>query len=171
MDESFSYLPLASNVPVVGLKMPLTNEEDQFINKLKVSSPSITEQETRGQNNNPLWFQVSRYRLSSSNFGLVSKRKLKLSQTKFVQKTILSQKDLSNAPAVKYGISNESKAAERYAQYIKANGCYVQVLALWCCYFKHHAMAGSFTRQKGDRKGIWLWNSGTLFSLLSAIYS
>ena len=120
MDESLPYLPLASNVPVVGLKMPLTNEEDQFINKLKVSSPSITEQETRGQNNNPIWFQVSRYRLSSSNFGLVSKRKLKLSQTKFVQKTILSQIDLSNVSAVNYGISNESKAAERYAAYIKS---------------------------------------------------
>ena len=30
---------------VVKLQMPLTNEEDQFINKLKVSNPSITEQE------------------------------------------------------------------------------------------------------------------------------
>ena len=34
--------------------MLLTNEEAQFINKLKVSNPSITEQESRGQNNNPL---------------------------------------------------------------------------------------------------------------------
>ena len=109
--------------------MPLTNEEAQFINKLKVSNPSITEQETRGQNNNPLWFQIRRYRLTSSNFGLVSKRKLNLSQTKFVQNTILSQKDLSNVLAVKYGISNESKAAERYAEYMKASGNYVQVLA------------------------------------------
>ena len=129
VDESFPDLPLASNVPVVELQMPLTNEEAQFINKLKVSNPSKTEQETRGQNNNPLWFQISRYRLTSSNFGLVGKRKLNLSQTKFVENTILSQKDLSNVSAVKYGISNESKAAERCAEYMKASGNYVQVLA------------------------------------------
>ena len=83
--------------------MPVTNEEAQFINKLKVSSPSITEQEIRGQNNNPLWFQIRRYRLTSSNFGLVCKRNLNLSQTKFVQNTILPQKDLFNVSAVKYG--------------------------------------------------------------------
>ena len=129
VDESFPDLPLASNVPVVGLQMPLTYEEDQFISKLKVPNPSITEQETRGQNNNPLWFQIRRYRLTSSNFGLVCKRKLNLSQTKFVQNTILSQKDLSNVPAIKYGLSNESKAAERYAEYMKDSGNYVQVLA------------------------------------------
>ena len=100
--------------------MPLTNEEAQFINKLKVSNPSITEQETRGQNNNPLWSQIRRYKLTSSNFGLVCKRKLSLSQTKFVENTILSQKDLSNVSAVKYGISNESKAAECYAEYMES---------------------------------------------------
>ena len=111
--------------------MPLTNEEDQFIDKLKVSNPSITEQETRGQNNNPLWFQIRKYRLTSSNFGLVCKRKLNLSQTKFVQNTVLSQKDLSNVSAVKYGISNESKAAEQYAEYMKASGnC--SSLSKWC---------------------------------------
>lgn len=34
IDKSFSDLPLASDVPVVELQMPLTNEEAQFINKL-----------------------------------------------------------------------------------------------------------------------------------------
>ena len=67
--------------------------------------------------------------MTSSNFGLVCKRKLNLSQTKVVQNTILSRKDLSNVSAVKYGISNESKAAECYAEYMKASGNYVQVLA------------------------------------------
>ena len=67
--------------------------------------------------------------MTSSNFGLVCKRKLNLSQTKFVQNTILSRKDLSNVSAVRYGISYESKAAGRYAEYMKASGNYVQVLA------------------------------------------
>ena len=111
----------------MGLQMPLTYEEDQFINNLKVPNPSITEQETRGQTNNPLWFQIRRYRLTSSNFGLVCKRKLNLSQTKFVQNTILTQKDLSNVSAIRYGQSNESKAAERYAEYMNAGGNNVQV--------------------------------------------
>lgn len=48
VDESFPDLSHASNVPVVGLQMSLTYEEDQFINKLKIPNPSITEQETRG---------------------------------------------------------------------------------------------------------------------------
>lgn len=34
IDKSFPDLPLASDVPVVELQMPLTNEEAQFINKL-----------------------------------------------------------------------------------------------------------------------------------------
>ena len=67
--------------------------------------------------------------MTSSNFGLVCKRKLNLSQTRFVQNTILSRKDPSNASADRYGISNESKAAERYAEYMKASGKHVQVLA------------------------------------------
>ena len=116
VDDSFPDLPVASNAPVVGLQMRLTYKKDQFINKLKVPNPAITEQETRGQTNNPLWFQIRRYRLTSSNFGLVCKRKLKLSQTKFVQNTILTQKDLSNVSATMYGQSNESKAAERNAE-------------------------------------------------------
>ena len=78
---------LASDVPVVGLQMPLTCEEDQSINKLKVSNPSITEQETRGQRGHPLWFQIRRHRMTSNNFG---------------QKTISSRKDLSNASATIY---------------------------------------------------------------------
>ena len=41
----------------------------------------------------------------------------------------MAQKDLSNVSAVKYGISNESKAAERYAEYMNASGNYVQLLA------------------------------------------
>ena len=127
VNDSFPDLPIANNVPVVGLQMPLTAEEDQFVNNLKVPSPSITEQETRGQSNNPLWFQIRRYRLTSSNFGVICKRKLNLSQTKFVQNTILTQKDLSSVSAVNYGLSNESRAAQRYAEYMKASGNPVQV--------------------------------------------
>ena len=41
----------------------------------------------------------------------------------------MSKKDLSNVLAVKYGISNESKAGERYAEYMKTSGNHVQVLA------------------------------------------
>ena len=98
--------------------MPLTAEEDQFVNNLKVPSPSITEQETRGQSNNPIWLQIKRYRLTS--------RKLNSSQTKLVQNTILTQNDLSSVSAVKYGLSNESRA-EQYAEYMKASGNPVQV--------------------------------------------
>ena len=128
VDDSFPDLPLVRETPVVGLQGPLTNQEDQFISQLKVPDPSLTEQETRGQSNNPLWFQIRRFRLTSSNFGLVCKRKLNLSQTKFVQNNLLSEKDLSNVAAIRYGVSNESKAANRYAEYMKDIGNNIQVL-------------------------------------------
>ena len=122
VDDSFPDLSVAINAPVVGMQMALSYEEDQFINNLKVPNPSITEQETRGKTNNRLWFQIRTYGLTSNNFGLVCKRKLNLSQTKFVQNTILTQEDLSNVSAVRYGQSNESKAADRHAGNMKA-GC------------------------------------------------
>ena len=62
----------------VGLQMPLSYLEDWFISHLKVPNPSLIERETRGQGNNPFWFQSRRLRLTSSNFGLVCNRKLNI---------------------------------------------------------------------------------------------
>ena len=112
----------------VGLQMTLSYQQDRFIRHLKVPNPSFIERETRGQSNNPLWFQSRRLRLTSSNFGLVCNRKLNISQTKFVQKNLLSPKDLSNVPSIRYGISNEAKAANKYAEYMTGIGHDVQVL-------------------------------------------
>ena len=41
---------------------------------------------------------------------------------------MLSPKDLSNVPAIRYGISNEAKAANKYAEYMTGIGHDVQVL-------------------------------------------
>ena len=127
--DYFPDLPIETNVPAgVGLQMPLSYQEDRFISHLNVPNPSLIERETRGQSNNPLWFQSRRLRLTSSNFGLVCNRKLNISQTKFVQKNLLSPKDLSNVPSIRYGISNEAKAANKYAEYMTGIGHDVQVL-------------------------------------------
>ena len=40
----------------------------------------------------------------------------------------MSGKDLSNVAAIRYGMSNESKAAKRYAEYMKDIGNNIQVL-------------------------------------------
>ena len=91
--DSFPDLPIETNVPPgVGLQMPLSYQEDRFISRLTVPNPSLIERETRGQSNNPLWFQSRRLRLTSSDFGLVCNRKLNISQTKFVQNNLLSPK-------------------------------------------------------------------------------
>ena len=69
----------------------------------------------------------------------------------------MSQKDLSNVSAVKYGISNESKAAEWYAEYMKASGNYVQVLACGVVILDTMPwLAASPDRKIDDRQGMWL---------------
>ena len=44
------------------------------------------------------------------------------------QQNLLSSKDLSSVPAIRYGISNEAKAANKYAEYMTGIGHDVQVL-------------------------------------------
>ena len=44
------------------------------------------------------------------------------------KKILLSPKDLSNVPAIRYRISNEAKAANKYAEYMTGIGHDVQVL-------------------------------------------
>ena len=89
---------------------------------MRIDNPSSVEKDTQGQSNNPLWFSIRKNRLTSSNFGVVCKRKLNISQNIFVENTLLSKKDLSNVPAIKYGIANEAKAAKRYNEYMNASG-------------------------------------------------
>jgi len=126
--DSFPNLPLDNDVPIVGLQMPLTYDENQIISQLKVTDPSLTEQDTRGQSNNPLWHNIRKNRITSSNFGLVCKRRTTLPQTKFVNNNLLFSKDISHIQSIKYGISNESKAVEKYVEYMRACGNNVQAL-------------------------------------------
>ena len=129
--DSFPDLPIETDVPAgVGLQIPLSHQEARFISHLKVPNPYLIERETRGQSNSPLRFHSRRLRLTSSSFGLVCKRKLNISQTRFVQNNLLSPKDLSNLPAIRYGISNETKAANKYAEYTTGIGHDVEVLEL-----------------------------------------
>lgn len=127
IQDNFPSLPYDKEViKAVGLQMPLNVEESQFIDNLQVTNPSYIEENTRGQSDNLLWFNVRKHRLTSSNFGQVCKRKTGLSQTKFVD-TLLTHKDLSNVSSIKYGKDNEAKAADKYVNYMKASGNPVKI--------------------------------------------
>lgn len=119
--DSFPSLPYDQGVSAVGLQMPLNFEESHFIDKLQVNNPSEIEINTRGQSDNSLWFNIRKHRLTSSNFGLVCKRKTGINQKNFVN-TLLTNKDLSNVTSINYGKTNEDKAADKYVDYMKASG-------------------------------------------------
>lgn len=76
------------------------------------------EQRTRGQSNSKEWFQDRKQKLTSSQFGLIIKRK-KISDS-FIQ-SLINPKQFNSAPT-SYGISNEKNALD---QYIKTTGNHI----------------------------------------------
>ncbi len=90
-----------------------TSTARSFLESLVIDDPLVIEQNTRGQCDNPTWFNMRKNRLTSSNFGAVCKRKSN-THDKFIKETLLNPKDISNVPPVKYGLENEMKAAQIY---------------------------------------------------------
>jgi hypothetical protein len=113
VDNIFPQLP-HSHVPLSMYAGPHNPDRCSFLQKLEVDDPSEIEQKTIGQSTNPTWFSMRKNRLTSSNFGVVCKRKKGKSHEHFVRATLLNQSDISNVPSVKYGIENEAKAADIY---------------------------------------------------------
>jgi hypothetical protein len=113
VENIFPQLP-HSHVPFSTYAGPHNPDRSSFLEKLKVDDPSEIEQKTIGQSTNPTWFSMRQNRLTSSNFGVICKRKKGKSHEHFVRATLLNQSDISNVPSIKYGIENESKAADIY---------------------------------------------------------
>ncbi|XP_070537197.1 uncharacterized protein [Ptychodera flava] len=74
--ETYPTLPV-NIVPVFNINGPCTEIISKFMDKLKLSSDESAnlEEQTRGQNNNPKWFEARQNRLTSSTFGDVTKRR------------------------------------------------------------------------------------------------
>jgi hypothetical protein len=93
-----------------------------FICSLRVSPDKAREieQNTRQQCLSPLWFDVRRYRITSSIFGHVLSRRADTPPDNLVLRII--QPRSFSTPATKYGIENEQVALKKYIACQKAEG-------------------------------------------------
>ncbi len=71
------------------------------------------EKETMGQSTSKKWFIERKKRLTSSNFGSVIKRKLKIYPKTILKRVLGSQK--ASHPAFVWGIENEPRAKGKYS--------------------------------------------------------
>ncbi|XP_064460237.1 uncharacterized protein LOC135386925 [Ornithodoros turicata] len=84
----------------------------------RVTAEAI-ERNTRQQSESPTWHEERRHRLTSSQFGTVLIRK---EWSLKGLENLTRQRDLSKVAAVKYGISNEPVAAQRYKEVLHNMG-------------------------------------------------
>ena len=72
------------------------------------------EKQTREQHKSDRWHQERKYKLTSSRFGEICKRRKY--DLKYCESLITNQKDLSHIPAVKFGLNQEKVALEQFKQ-------------------------------------------------------
>ena len=103
----------------------------QYLQKVQVNKEESIklERDTLGQNTNQKWYDVRKERLTCSTFGLILQRK---TVTDKFLKDLVVPKNIAHVPAIKYGLDNESKALERYTQYMKNIGEKVTVEPSGC---------------------------------------
>ena len=111
---SSSSVPTSSTLP--GIER-LKKSVSTFEESLNISDEKIREIElnTREQRESTLWFQARRYRITSSLFGQVLRRKEQTPPDSLVLQ-ILQPKQFST-PATQWGVCNESRAREEYIQH------------------------------------------------------
>ena len=69
------------------------------------------EQKTKQQSKCPLWYELRKCRITSSNFGTVAKRK---NAFKSLAKQLTCNKQLSHVPSLKWGVDHEGAAHQQY---------------------------------------------------------
>ena len=72
------------------------------------------EEQTRAQHKSDRWHQERKYKLTSSHFGEICKRRKY--DLKYCESLSTNQKDLSHIPAVKFGLNQEKVALEQFKQ-------------------------------------------------------
>ena len=94
------------------LKLELTVSEDMA---------KKIEMDTKGQRNNPKWFEMRRFRLTASQFGRVRCLRDNTKPDSLVLK-ILGVKKIGRSQAMQWGIDNEELAMQQYVEYQHKNG-------------------------------------------------
>ena len=72
------------------------------------------ENQTREQRKSDRWYKERKYKLTSSRFGEICKRRKY--DLKYCESLSTNQKDLSHIPAVKFGLNQEKVALEQFKQ-------------------------------------------------------
>lgn len=100
----------------------IKNSVSAFKDSLKMSERKLREieQNTRGQRQSYLWYSVRRYRITSSFFGIILRRKIDTPPDRLVTRILYPQS--FSSVAVNWGIQNESRAIESYVLFQQGKG-------------------------------------------------
>ena len=82
------------------------------------------EKGTKAQAESTVWHRARKYRLTASTFGKIVKRKKDKDN---LARELIRSKDISNVPAVRYGLQHEERAVKQYAEYRKNRGIHISV--------------------------------------------
>jgi len=123
-DEHFRYWDGANSVaePALPDEATLRETVEAFKDSLAISDDAIhrIECETRQQQNSPLWYEVRRYRITASMFGIILRRRPDTPPDSLVLK-ILQSKQFRSA-ATEWGIQQESFAIQEYIRHQQGHG-------------------------------------------------
>ena len=118
-------LPLiVDSVREMELPENLSEDARQFFNdsvKVDLEKAFKIESSTRNQSNSVAWYNHRQYRLTSSNFGKVLKRK-KEDCSKLVNAMTTGATKNLNVSSLRYGCENEDPVAKYYVQYQERHG-------------------------------------------------
>ena len=111
-----------THIPQLPDDATLNRTITEFLKSLEIDEAEARqiERDTIEQRNSPYWFEVRRFRLTSSVFGTVFRRKPDTPPDKLVLR-ILRQENFTSQPT-EWGIANESVAIEAYKKKQQENG-------------------------------------------------
>lgn len=96
----------------------LFEKAEQFFYQVKITDEeaAAVEERTRQQRLSPDWHEQRHRRITASAFHNVWVRKDTTNPDRLVWQILYNSNDLSNIPAVQWGIENESQAQQQYTQ-------------------------------------------------------
>ena len=121
-NESDSLPSSSSSLPHLPDQTALNKTVTEFVKSLQVTEEQARtiEQNTIEQRDSPYWFEVRKFRLTSSYFGTIMRRRSGTPVDKLVLRIIRQEQFTSHA--TEWGINNESCALQAYQDKQRENG-------------------------------------------------